>query len=85
MVMQHGLFNILLARRMHLSNVAQTAKSAGSRVSKPAGAHDAEPTWKSAIQQVWKPAPRNIGGSALDRNRRGGPTLAKTDLRPPKK
>src|SRR5208283_6111120 len=38
--------------------VAQTSKSAVSRVSKPADGTTAgvQPTWKSAIQQVWKPA-----------------------------
>src|SRR5258708_537467 len=36
--------------------VAQTSKSAVSRVSKPAGVSLHLPTWKSAIQQVWKPA-----------------------------
>src|SRR5437879_66407 len=38
--------------------VAQTSKSAVSRVSKPAGGttFHSLPTWKSAIQQVWKPA-----------------------------
>jgi hypothetical protein len=38
--------------------VAQTSKSAVSRVSKPADGTtaDALPTWKSPIQQVWKPA-----------------------------
>jgi hypothetical protein len=42
------------------ATVAQTSKSAGSRVSKPANAVIANtlPTWKSAIQQVWKPALR---------------------------
>jgi hypothetical protein len=37
--------------------VAQTSKSAVSRVSKPADrtASGATPIWKSAIQQVWKP------------------------------
>ncbi len=44
--------------------VAQTAKSAVSRVSKPAGRPAAPPTWKSAIQQVWKPALRSGGGCA---------------------
>jgi len=36
--------------------VAQTSKSAVTRVSKPARRHAAEPTWKSAPRQVWKPA-----------------------------
>src|SRR5437762_1869050 len=40
--------------------VAQTSKSAVSRVSKPANGtpSNAQPTWKSAVQQVWKPALR---------------------------
>jgi hypothetical protein len=42
----------------YLFNVAQTSKSAVSRVSKPAGGKSAQPTWKSAAQQVWKPALR---------------------------
>jgi hypothetical protein len=43
-----------------LDFVAQTSKSAVSRVSKPANRviSNALPTWKSAIRQVWKPAPR---------------------------
>jgi len=42
------------------TKVAQTSKSAVSRVSRPAADSSANalPTWKSAIQQVWKPAPR---------------------------
>ena len=42
------------------ATVAQTSKSAVSRVSKPAGraVSSTLPTWKSAIQQVWKPALR---------------------------
>ena len=49
--------------------VAQTSKSAVSRVSKPAGRlrvpasllSGAQPTWKSALQQVWKPALQQCG------------------------
>jgi hypothetical protein len=48
--------------RAHLDTapVAQTSKSAVSRVSKPANGviPNAMPTWKSAIRQVWKPALR---------------------------
>jgi len=42
------------------ATVAQTSKSAVSRVSKPAGRAFSStlPTWESAIQQVWKPALR---------------------------
>jgi serine protease Do len=49
----------------YLIDVAQTSKSAVSRVSKPAGHTKVEPIWKSAIQQVWKPALRNIGRLVL--------------------
>jgi hypothetical protein len=40
------------------TKVAQTSKSAVSRVSQPARptASEALPIWKSATQQVWKPA-----------------------------
>jgi hypothetical protein len=40
------------------TKVAQTSKSAVSRVSQPASPTTAEalPIWKSATQQVWKPA-----------------------------
>jgi len=49
--------------------VAQTSKSAVSRVTKPACRPpiqraqplDAKPIWKSAKQQVWKPALRGTG------------------------
>jgi len=46
--------------RVQLYSVAQTSKSAVSRVSKPANRviSNALPTWKSAIQQVLKPAPQ---------------------------
>ncbi len=45
---------------MNITLVAQTSKSAVSRVSKPAGRATLNdlPIWKSAIQQVWKPALR---------------------------
>src|SRR5208282_5877568 len=57
----HG-FRIVGAdvRRAHpyTATVAQTSKSAVSRVSKPANCviPNTSPTWKSAIRQVWKPA-----------------------------
>jgi hypothetical protein len=58
--------NNKLSANSESAMVAQTSKSAVSRVSKPAGgemfcvpavSHD-QPTWKSAIQQVGKPALR---------------------------
>jgi len=52
--------------------VAQTSKSAVSRVSKPAAGTTADvlPTWKSAIQQVWKPALQRLAVVAC-KNPRG--------------
>jgi len=64
-----------------LPSVAQTAKSAVSRVSKPAGQPAAQPTWKSAVQQVWKPALQTDGASALgedSRTQAGAPQSATT-------
>jgi hypothetical protein len=52
-------------REKLVAGVAQTSKSAVSRVSKPARRWAGLPTWKSAIRQVWKPALRNDGASAL--------------------
>jgi hypothetical protein len=57
-------------RRPYPFSVAQTSKSAVSRVSKPAGRNTTVPTWKSAAQQVWKPALRLKARSALNRYRR---------------
>src|SRR5690348_18446695 len=53
--------------------LAQTSKSAVSRVSKPAdcGLSFASPTWKSATQQVGKPAPRHFAGSRSEERRVG--------------
>ena len=47
------------------TKVAQTSKSAVSRISKSAGCPNLPvlPTWKSATQQVWKPALRHSPGS----------------------
>jgi len=65
--------------------VAQTSKSAVSRVSKPAGgemfcapgiSHD-QPAWKSAIRQVWKPALRQSDDSTSEFGLKW-PTLFKT-------
>jgi putative membrane protein insertion efficiency factor len=56
--------------RQYLFNVAQTFKSAMSRVSRPAGSKAAEPTWKSAMQQVWKPALPQRGRTALNKDAR---------------
>jgi hypothetical protein len=53
-------------RQKVLAGVAQTSKSAVSRVSKPARRWAGLPTWKSAIRQVWKPALRSDGTSALE-------------------
>jgi hypothetical protein len=49
-----------LPAAVQLDPVAQTSKSAVSRVSKPATREipGALPAWPPAIQQVWKPAPR---------------------------
>src|SRR2546425_478228 len=53
------------------TKVAQTSKSAVSRISQSAGHPNslALPTWKSATQQVWKPALRPR--PARPGNRRG--------------
>jgi hypothetical protein len=51
--------------------VAQTSKSAESRVSKPAGRKAVQPTWKSATRQVWKPAPREPSRAELYHRSRG--------------
>ncbi len=53
-------------REKVVADVAQTAKSAVSRVSQPARRRDGLPTWKSAIRQVGKPALRSDGTSALE-------------------
>jgi hypothetical protein len=53
-------------REQVVAGVAQTAKSAASRVSKPARRGVGLPTWKSAIRQVGKPALRSDGTSALE-------------------
>jgi hypothetical protein len=47
-----------LGAALAATKVAQTSKSAVSRVSQPASPTTAEalPIWKSATQQVWKPA-----------------------------
>jgi hypothetical protein len=52
-------------REKVVAGVAQTSKSAVSRVSKPARRWAGLPTWKSAIRQVWKPALRSDGTFAL--------------------
>src|ERR1017187_859408 len=54
------LLPALLRTHLDIDPVAQTSKSAVSRVSKPANCviPNALPTWKSAIRQVWKPALR---------------------------
>src|ERR1051325_1423471 len=65
-------------RQMHRrAFVAQTSKSAVSRVSKPAGRtkSSTSPIWKSAIQQVWKPALR-LGGDRIFATRLKTSTLA---------
>jgi len=51
-------FNAKAQRGVAATPVAQTSKSAVSRVSQPADCTTAgaQPTWKLAIQQVWKPA-----------------------------
>ena len=64
------------AGRACLLSVAQTSKSAVSRVSKPGNGNAVEPTWKSAIQQVGKPALRSIGRFALNRFGRAARRLA---------
>ena len=53
-------------REKVLTGVAQTSKSAVSRVSQPARRWDGLPTWKSAIRQVWKPALRAGEASKLE-------------------
>ena len=52
-------------RQRVVAGVAQTSKSAVSRVSKPARRWAGLPTWKSAIRQVGKPALQSDGTSAL--------------------
>ena len=53
-------------REKVVAGVAQTSKSAVSRVSQPARRWDGLPTWKSAIRQVGEPALRSDGMSALE-------------------
>jgi riboflavin-specific deaminase-like protein len=66
--------------RAHLgtATVAQTSKSAVSRVSKPAKRviSNAMPTWKSATQQVWKPALRTGAAGRMVTMPRCAPPLA---------
>jgi hypothetical protein len=57
--------NLDAIREKVVAGVAQTSKSAVSRVSKPARSWAGLPTWKSAIRQVGKPALRSDGTSAL--------------------
>jgi len=60
------------------TKVAQTSKSAVSRISKSAGRPRfiALPTWKSATQQVWKPALRLYHGVRVKNIRLSGSTIA---------
>jgi hypothetical protein len=53
-------------REKVVAGVAQTSKSAVSRVSEPARRWAGLPTWKPAIRQVGKPALRSDGASALE-------------------
>ena len=58
--MKFTIYDLRFTSWPRVSGVAQTSKSAVSRVSQPAEhpTFHAEPIWKSAIQQVWKPALR---------------------------
>jgi hypothetical protein len=57
--------NLDAIREKVVAGVAQTSKSAVSRVSKPARRWAGLPTWQSAIRQVGTPTLRSDGSSTL--------------------